>query len=88
MKKGEKKQIIVKPEDAYGKSDPNLIKNLDRDSFPKNIKKDTNIFISSQDNKKVPGIITKISKKKVVIDLNHPLAGKILKFSLKILDIS
>jgi len=32
----------------------------------------------------VPGLITEVSDTEVTVDMNHPMAGKILNFKLKI----
>lgn len=87
MERGEEKNIEITPENAYGAKDPGLIKKLDRNIFPENIKIDTILLLKNKDGIEVPGRIVKITKNNVIIDLNHPLAGKTLNFQIKIIDI-
>ena len=87
MEKGEERDIKVAPQKSYGIKDPKLIKKLDRNIFPENIEVDTTFFLNDEEGNEIPGRIIDISKDKVVIDLNHPLAGKRLNFFIKILDV-
>ncbi len=87
MKKGETKTIKLKPEQAYGQPNPDLIRELPKQGLPEQAKEGMMIGLTLPDGKQVPGKIVKINKDKVKLDLNHPLAGKTLNFEIKILDV-
>ena len=89
MKIGEEKEITLSPEEAYGPHNPELIKDLPKDCFPKDQEVETGMYfmMSLQDGKQIPALITKVDDVNVTIDVNPPLAGKTLIFKIKILEI-
>lgn len=89
MKKGEEKSIKIKPCDAYGDSNPDMIKNVPKDKFPQGqeIKAGMMIALATPDGKQFPAVIKEVNDNEVIIDLNHPLAGKNLNFKIKLTDI-
>ena len=90
MKKGDEKTIEVKPEEAYGNPDPAGIREIPLSSIPANIKPEVGLILEMQDEsgQAFPTKITEIKKDSIVIDLNHPLAGKTLTFKVKIVSVS
>lgn len=90
MKEGEEKEIEVPPEKAYGNHNPELVKELPRNCFPedKEIKPGMAFNMKMQNGQQVPFRISNVSNDKITIDLNPPLAGKTLKFKIKLLSIA
>ena len=90
MKVGDEKIVEVKPEEAYGNPDPAGIKEIPLSSIPADIKPEVGLILQMQDQsgQSFPAKITEIKKDSIVIDLNHPLAGKTLTFKVKIVSIS
>ena len=90
MEQGEEKEFTLPPDKAYGSYNPELVKDMPKTSFPEN--KDINpgmIFVmNTKDGKQIPFRIAKVTDEMVTIDLNPPLAGKTLKFKIKILEIA
>jgi len=86
MKKGEEKEIKLKPEDAYGEPKKDLLKKIPKEQLPKEPepKAGMALMLSTPDGKQFPAKITEVGKDDVTIDLNHPLAGKNLNFKIKI----
>ena len=89
MKVGEEKTIVVKPEDAYGNPDPDGIKEIPLTAVPKDMKLDVGAILQMQDEKGqvFPAKVTEIKQESIMIDLNHPLAGKTLTFKVKIVSV-
>ena len=89
MKVGESKEVIVTPEDGYGNVDPNAIIDVPRSEFPKDfeIKPGLELQLQSQEEELLNAVIVSISKEKVRLDLNHPLAGKELLFRVTVVDL-
>ncbi|MBI4448208.1 peptidylprolyl isomerase [Candidatus Woesearchaeota archaeon] len=86
---GEEKVIKLQPTEAYGGYKPDLVKKVARNSLPKEeIKKGMTLLISTTSGGLVPAKIMDVNKEEVIIDLNHPLAGKTLNFKIKIVDAS
>jgi len=89
MKKGEEKEIILEKEDAYGKYKESLKKSVARTVLPKEQepKNGMTLVIGTPEGYQIPAKIVDVEKDKIIIDLNHPLAGKKLIFKIKILEI-
>ncbi|MFH1316041.1 MAG: peptidylprolyl isomerase [Candidatus Woesearchaeota archaeon] len=90
MKKGEEKEIKLKPEESYGDVNPQLLKELPRDQLPKEQEPKAGmvIAIGLPDGRQIPARITDVTDTIVKIDLNHPLAGKNLTFKVKLIEIN
>ncbi|MFH1054331.1 MAG: peptidylprolyl isomerase [Candidatus Woesearchaeota archaeon] len=90
MKKREEKEIKLKPEEAYGDVNPQLVKELPRDQLPKEQEPKAGmvIAIGLPDGRQIPARITDVTDTIVKIDLNHPLAGKNLTFKVKLIGIN
>ena len=90
MKKGEEKEVKLKPEDAYGQPNPQLLKKIPKEQLPadKELKPGMILGLSLPNGAKMPAIIKEVTDKEITLDLNHPLAGKTLTFKIKIIDIS
>ncbi len=90
MKKGDEKEINLKPADAYGEIRPDLSKKLPRDKLPQDqeLKPGMILVMGLPTGQKIPATIKEVSDKEVTIDLNHPLAGKNLTFKIKLVEIS
>jgi len=79
---GEEKEITIPPEEAFGVRDPNNVKVLSmRELERREIEPELGKTIKIGDKY---GRITAISPGRVVIDFNHPLAGKSIKYKFKI----
>ena len=89
MQVGEEKEIVVSPADAYGEINPQNFREVKRSTLPPNIKPKAGMMLQARtaNGKVIPVKIAKVNKDTVVLDFNHPLAGKTLKFDVKILSI-
>ena len=86
MSEGDTVKISVEPEDGYGPVNPQLFQEVKREQFPADMDIKPGMTFQSQ-GPQGPMIIN-VSEIKdestVVIDLNHPLAGKRLHFDVNI----
>jgi FKBP-type peptidyl-prolyl cis-trans isomerase SlyD len=89
MRVGDEKKIVVPPEEAYGEVDPNAFKEVARSSLPKGIEPQVDMLLqaNSPDGRTFPVRIAEVKEDTVVLDFNHPLAGKTLYFQVKIVSI-
>lgn len=88
MAVGGEKKIRVKPEEAYGRVDPKAFREIPRANVPpEGLKVGTVLAAKNPQGQSFPVRVHEIKEKTVVMDLNHPLAGKTLSFDVKILDI-
>jgi FKBP-type peptidyl-prolyl cis-trans isomerase 2 len=89
MKKGEEKTIRIRPEEAYGHVNPVLIQKLPRDQLPKEPEPKAGMMLvaTMPGGEQIPTKIAKVEKDCIILDFNHPLAGKTLVFKIKVADI-
>ena len=89
MTSGESKEVTVPPEDAYGVLDEDALGTVPRDEFPPDmpLEKGVALQLRDQDGEVFDAYVESVGKKSVEINLNHPLAGKELHFSVKVLDL-
>lgn len=88
MNKGEKKSISIEPADAYGEHHAELMMKVSKDMVPtdKEPKPGMMMVVASQDGRKFPAVIKEIHEDHMILDLNHPLAGKKLKFEITLVE--
>ena len=89
MQEGEEKTIILKPREAFGEGDENLLHIVDKSIFDKNISLKTGMILGMTLDKegkkhKVPALVTGIKGDKVTLDFNHPLAGRAITYKVTV----
>lgn len=86
---GDTKHITLQPEDAYGHINPSAFKEVDAEVIPEDLRFEGALLIIADENFGEMLIrVDELKEDKVVLDFNHPLAGKQLTFDVKVLDIS
>ncbi len=90
MEKGQEKEITLKPSEAYGDYNPELVKKVPKDQLPKDKEPEEGmmLLLGLPNGAQLPAKITEVADKEVTLDLNHPLVGKTLIFNVKVVDIS
>jgi FKBP-type peptidyl-prolyl cis-trans isomerase SlyD len=88
MKVGGEKRVTVKPEDAYGVVNAKAFQEVPKEQIPANgLKVGATLAAKGPQGQEIPVRVHEIKEKTVVLDLNHPMAGKTLLFDIKILDV-
>ena len=89
MHMNEEKVIDVAAKDAYGAVDPKAFKEFPKTSLPKGMEPKVGMVLqaTAPDGSKFPAVISEFKGDNVVLNFNHPLAGKDLSFKVKILKI-
>lgn len=88
MKLNQEKTIKIKPQDAYGERNEQLILTVPRDRFPPEVQVGGHLILKGHQGQTIPAVISEIKDSAVVIDLNHPLTGKELTFKVKVVAIN
>lgn len=90
MELREKKTFTLNPEDAYGNRDENQLHTFSREEIPAEMDPQPGdiIGLQTQDGQQLPATIAEADEEKVIVDLNHPLAGKALTFDIEVVNIS
>ena len=85
---GDSCEVRLEPEDAFGDYDAELVHVEPRDKFPENVKVGMQFEGQSEGaHEAVVYTVTDIAEDKVVVDGNHPLAGRTLRFSCTVTEI-
>ena len=90
MEVNEKKTINIPSEEAYGATNPDLIRNVAQEQLPDNIDPEVGqtLIASGPEGQETRLVITEVHDEHIVVDANHPLAGKDLIFDLELVDIN
>lgn len=88
MKVGESKQVTVTPEDAYGFVNEDSISEIEKTYIPEDsLKVGAVLQGQSPDGRVIIARVVEIMEETVMLDYNHPLAGKTLNFDVEIMDV-
>jgi FKBP-type peptidyl-prolyl cis-trans isomerase 2 len=89
MEVNEEKEVTLQPEDAYGERKEELIKAVPKEQLPQDVelKPGMTLVASLPNGAQVPVMIKEVGDKEVTLDLNHPLAGKVLHFKIKVVEV-
>ncbi len=90
MSLNEKKTFTLAPEDAYGHRNDDHMQAFDRKDVPPEADPQVGqtIALSTPDGQQIPARIVEADDEKVVVDLNHPLAGESLTFDIEVVGIN
>jgi FKBP-type peptidyl-prolyl cis-trans isomerase SlyD len=89
MKIGEKKDLVVAPKDGYGETEASAFMDVPRASFPPNVPLTLGTELELRDKNGHPmyARIDEVTDQNVRLNMNHPLAGKELHFSVQIANL-
>lgn len=89
MEVGEKRTVRVEAAEAYGEHQEDRVQAIERSSVPDDIPTDpgTQLQMQTQDGQAIPVVIVEATEEHLVLDANHPLAGKALTFDVELVSI-
>jgi len=89
MNVGDSKSVKVPPEQAYGQRREELVEEVSRDKFPKDVepKVGQKFEVPQQQGQPLVVRVVDTSEQTVTLDGNHPLAGRDLTFDLQLLEV-
>lgn len=81
--------VTLSPEMAFGLPDENNIHSMPASDFPADMPPEINqvIAFDGPDDSEIMGTIVDIKDDGVSVDFSHPLAGRVIIFTAKIIDI-
>lgn len=90
MKAGDKKEVEVPCQDAYGPINPDMRQEVPRDAIPQEIELELGMQLQMQtpEGKVLPVTVVDLSDDTVTLDANHPLAGRDLVFAIELVSIN
>jgi FKBP-type peptidyl-prolyl cis-trans isomerase 2 len=89
MAVGDKKTINIPFDQAYGPRNPDMVIEMPKDRFPKDMELEVGMPLGMSDGQgqQFEVTITEIKDDSVILDANHPLAGQDLIFDLELVEI-
>jgi peptidylprolyl isomerase len=90
MAVGEKRTVTIPADQAYGAVQADMILDFPKTQFPPDMVPEIGMQLSMSNNEgqQFPVTIVEVKEDTVVLDANHPLAGKDLTFALELVDIT
>jgi len=89
MSIGEKADILIPADEAYGTRQEQLIVKLPKDKIPDSLSPEVGMKLQmkTKDGQVVVVTITEISENELTVDANHELADKDLHFNIELVEI-
>ena len=89
LREGDEQTIDIGPDLAFGHIDETLFRVLPRVEFEPELELEPGLIIefANEDGDTLPGTIVKFDDNEVHVDLNHPLAGQNVRYSVKIVAV-
>ncbi|MBC7866640.1 MAG: peptidylprolyl isomerase, partial [Gloeobacteraceae cyanobacterium ES-bin-316] len=89
MSVGDKKTINILFNEGYGPKNPDMIIDMPKDRFPKDMEIEVGMPLAMSDGQgnQHQVVIVEIKEDVVILDANHPLAGQDLIFDLELVEI-
>ncbi|WP_339659379.1 peptidylprolyl isomerase [uncultured Polaribacter sp.] len=89
MKLKEKKTITIAKEEAYGEINTDLIQEVNKSELPKDMAPEVGMGLVSKtpDGQEMNLMVIEVKEESIIIDGNHPLAGKDLIFDAEVVEI-
>lgn len=87
---GERHVFLLEPSQAFGPHNPDLLSRMTRSELP-NGGKDIGVLslveFSAPNGGKFAGLVREIDEQAALVDFNHPLAGKSIRFEVEVIGI-
>lgn len=89
MSVNQKKTIQIPSAEAYGQVQDELFQEIPKKELPEDIKPEQGMGLVSKtpDGREIQLVVSEVKDDSIVVDANHPLAGKDLIFDIEVLEI-
>ena len=86
---GERHVFLLEPDQAFGAHNSNLVQRIVIGDLPANASPELHgmIEFASPAGDKFTGVVRELDSETVLVDFNHPLAGKSIRFEVEVLGI-
>ena len=88
LKAGDTREIEVSPQDGYGPLNDKAFVEVPKEEIPEEARKvGATLQAENPTGEMVYPVVKEIKDETLILDFNHPLAGKTLMFDVKVLDV-
>jgi FKBP-type peptidyl-prolyl cis-trans isomerase SlpA len=86
---GERHVFLLEPEQAFGPHNPDLVQRLARADLPRGgeVAVLSMIEFAGPDGARFTGLVRELDAESALLDFNHPLAGKAIRFEVEVVGI-
>jgi len=89
MQVGEKKEISIPVDQAYGDRNLEAVMVIEPSAFPEEMEISVGMQVQGEGpNGSFPAVVTAIASNGITIDANHPLSGNDLNFEIELISIN
>jgi FKBP-type peptidyl-prolyl cis-trans isomerase SlpA len=85
---GDERGFSILPENAFGQHNPQNVQAVERDNFEDGELELGTMFSFQNGDGELPGVVVEVQDNEVMVDFNHPLAGQIILFTVKIISVT
>lgn len=86
MEPGQTKTVTIGANEAYGERRDDLVQEIEKDKVPENVAVGQNLQANTPGGP-INVTVTEVKENTVVLDANHPLAGKNLVFDIEVVEV-
>ena len=84
---GDKVTVTIEPSDAYGEAREDLFVKIPNEKLPGKVEVGQILEATSEDGRSSQVLVHEVNEDHVIIDGNHPLAGKELVFDIEVVSV-
>jgi FKBP-type peptidyl-prolyl cis-trans isomerase SlpA len=89
LKAGDAQRLVLQPQQAFGTHDPDKLHTLARAEFSAELALEAGVIIGfdTPSGEELSGTLVSLTDETVVVDFNHPLAGRVVVFEVEIIAV-
>lgn len=86
---GEHRLFLLEPQQAFGMHNPQLVQRIPRGELPNGavLEALSLVEFSAPNGSRFTGLVREVDEQAALIDFNHPLAGKAIRFEVEVIGI-
>ena len=85
---GDEHEFSIPPENAFGQHNPQNVQAVERNNFEDRELELGTMFSFQNGDGELPGVVIEVQENEGMVDFNHPLAGQIILFTVKIISVT
>lgn len=90
LKEGDRRKVKIPPNKGFGMRREDLLDEIPKSIFKKgiNFSKGMLVELNSKEGGKILAVVRTVKKNSIIVDLNHPYAGRTLIFDIEVVKVS
>ena len=84
---GDKTTTQIEPDKAYGDVRQEMIMEVPKENVPDGVTEGAMLKAANEQGQEINVFVNKVNEETVIVDANHPLAGKVLDFDIEVVSV-